>query len=446
MKNRSPYDLDGVPVLKEAIPLGLQHILAMFVSNITPLIIVAGAMKIPSETKTFLIQCTMLVAGINTLIQAYRIGPIGARLPIVVGTSFAFVPVALSIGSKYGYEGILGATLVGALFETFIGAIIKKIRRYFPPVVTGVIVLSIGLSLLPVGVQNFAGGVGAADFGSFSNLFLALVVLITVIFFKQFTKGITSTGSIFIGTVVGFIVALFMGKVDLTPIKQAGLINFPIPFTYGFKFHFDACLAMIMMFIVSAVETVGDMSGVTMGGANREVTDKELSGGILADGFGSVLASMFSVLPTTSFSQNTGIVAMTGIMSRFVVGTGASFLIAGAFFPKIGAILSSVPASVLGGSLVMIFAMISISGINLITKEPLKGRNAVILSVSLGLGYGLGSVPAALKYFPESLQLIFGGSGIVVSGAIAVLLNIILPLDEKVKEELKIKKEARERA
>lgn len=446
MKNRSPYDLDGVPVLKEAIPLGLQHILAMFVSNITPLIIVAGAMKMPNETKTFLIQCTMLVAGINTLIQAYRIGPIGARLPIVVGTSFAFVPVALSIGSKYGYEGVLGAALVGAIFETLIGTVIDKIRRYFPPVVTGVIVLSIGLSLLPVGVQNFAGGVGAPDFGSFSNLGLAMFVLIVVIFFKQFTKGITSTGSIFIGTVIGFIVALFMGKVDVTPIKEAGLFNLPLPLTYGFTFHFDACLAMIMMFIVSAVETVGDMSGVTMGGANREVTDKELSGGILADGFGSVVASLFSVLPTTSFSQNTGIVAMTGIMSRFVVGTGAAFLVAGAFFPKIGAILSCVPASVLGGSLVMIFAMISISGINLITKEPLRGRNAVILSVSLGLGYGLGSVPSALKYFPESIQLIFGGSGIVVSGSIAVLLNIILPLDEKIKEELRIKKQNREKA
>lgn len=440
MRNTSPYDLDGIPVLREAIPLGLQHILAMFVSNITPLIIVAGAMKMPSETKTFLIQCTMLVAGVNTLIQAYHIGPIGARLPIVVGTSFAFVPVALSIGSKYGYEGILGAALVGAIFEIFIGAIIKKIRRYFPPVVTGVIVLSIGLSLLPVGVSNFAGGVGSADFGSFPNLFIGMVVLITVIFFKQFTKGITSTGSIFVGTVVGFIVAFFMGKVDLTPVRNAAIISFPTPFTYGITFHADACLAMIMMFIVSAVETVGDMSGVTMGGANREVTDKELSGGILADGFGSALASVFSVLPTTSFSQNTGIVAMTGIMSRFVVGTGAAFLVAGAFFPKIGAILSIVPASVLGGSLVMIFAMISISGINLITKEPLVGRNAVILSVSLGLGYGLGSVPAALKYFPESIQLIFGGSGIVVSGSIAVILNIVLPLDEKIKKTLKTEK------
>lgn len=439
MRNKSAYHLDGIPPLKEAIPLGLQHVLAMFVSNITPLIIVSGALKLPADTKTFLIQCTMLVAGLNTMLQAYTLGPIGARLPIVVGTSFAFVPVALSIGTQYGYEAILGAALVGGIFEAFIGLIIKRIRRYFPPVVTGVIVLSIGLSLLPVGVKNFAGGVGAADFGSFSNLFLGMIVLITIIFFKQFTKGITSTGSIFIGTIVGFIVAIFMGKVDLTPVYNAGYINIPRPFTYGFTFHLDACMAMIMMFIVSAVETVGDMSGVTMGGANRELTDKELSGGILADGVGSFLASCFSILPTTSFSQNTGLVAMTGVMSRFVVAVGAAFLVLGAFVPKIGALLAIVPASVIGGSLVMVFAMISISGINLITKEPLRGRNALILSVSLGLGYGLGSVPNALVNFPESIRLIFGGSGIVVSGSIAVILNMILPMDEEEKKCVSVK-------
>lgn len=381
MRNRSPYHLDGVPSLKEAIPLGLQHVLAMFVSNITPLIIVAGALNMPAETKTFLIQCTMFVAGLNTMIQAYTLGPIGAKLPIVVGTSFAFVPVALSIGTQYGYEAILGAALVGGIFEAFIGLIIKKIRRYFPPVVTGVIVLSIGLSLLPTGVASFAGGFGAADFGSFSNLLLGMIVLITVIYFKQFTKGITSTGAMFIGTVVGFIVAIFMGKVDLASLSTAGYFNLPRPFTYGFSFHLDACLAMVMMYIVSAVETVGDMSGVTMGGANRELTDRELSGGILADGIGSCIAAAFSILPTTSFSQNTGLVTMTGVMSRFVVGVGAAFLMLGAFIPKVGAILSIVPASVIGGSLVMVFAMISISGINLITKEPLKGRNALILSV-----------------------------------------------------------------
>ncbi|QNM15704.1 MULTISPECIES: nucleobase:cation symporter-2 family protein [Fusobacterium] len=438
MKNRSAYHLDGVPPLKEAIPLGLQHVLAMFVSNITPLIIVAGALKLPADTKTFLIQCTMLVAGLNTMLQAYTLGPIGARLPIVVGTSFAFVPVALSIGNQYGYEAILGAALVGGIFEAFIGLIIKRIRRYFPPVVTGVIVLSIGLSLLPVGVSNFAGGVGAPDFGSFSNLLLGMIVLVTIIYFKQFTKGMSSTGSIFIGTIVGFVVAIFMGKVDLSAVAQAKYINLPRPFTYGFSFHLDACMAMIMMFIVSAVETVGDMSGVTMGGANRELTDKELSGGILADGIGSCIASCFSILPTTSFSQNTGLVAMTGVMSRFVVATGAAFLVLGAFIPKIGALLAIVPASVIGGSLVMVFAMISISGINLITKEPLRGRNAVILSVSLGLGYGLGSVPNALVNFPESIRLIFGGSGIVVSGSIAVILNMILPVDEEIKKTVKV--------
>lgn len=437
-KNTSPYHLDGVPALKEAIPLGLQHVLAMFVSNITPLIIVAGALHIPTTTKTFLIQCTMLVAGLNTMMQAYTIGPVGARLPIVVGTSFAFVPVALSIGNQYGYEAVLGAALVGGLFEAFIGLIIKKIRRYFPPVVTGVIVLSIGLSLLPVGIQNFAGGFGAADFGSFSNLILGGVVLVSIIFFKQFTKGITSTGSIFIGTVIGFIVAIFMGKVDLTTVAQADLVSIPKPFTYGFEFHLDACMAMIMMFIVSAVETVGDMSGVTMGGANRELTDTELSGGILADGLGSCLASCFSILPTTSFSQNTGLVTMTGVMSRFVVGVGAAFLIIGAFMPKIGAVLGIVPPSVIGGSLVMVFAMITISGINLITKEPLRGRNALILSVSLGLGYGLGSVPSALAYFPESVKLIFGGSGIVVSGSIAVILNMILPEEKEEKKSVAV--------
>ena len=431
MRNRSPYHVDGVPSLKEALPLGLQHILAMFVSNITPIIIVAGVLNMTSQTKTFLVQATMFVAGINTLVQAYSIGPVGARLPIVMGTNFSFVPVAISIGLKYGYEGVLGAALVGGLFEACLGTVIKKVRKFFPPIVTGVVVLSIGLSLLPVGIQSFAGGIGAADFGSISNLVIATVVLITMVYFNQFTSGITSTGSVFIGTIVGFIVAMALGKVDFTPVAQADLIYLPKPMLFNFAFHTDAILAMILMYIVSAVETVGDMSGVTMGGADREPTDRELSGGIIADGLGSALAACFSILPTTSFSQNTGIIAMTKIMSRFVVAVGAMFLVVGAFFPKIGAIFSVIPASVIGGSLVMIFAMISISGINLITKEPLTGRNSIILAVSLGLGYGLGNVPEVLNAFPEGIKLIFAGSGIVVSGTIAVILNLILPANLK---------------
>lgn len=431
MRNYSPYHIDGIPKLSEAIPLGLQHVLAMFVSNLTPVIIVTGVLNVPMDVKTNLIQACMLIAGINTLVQAYTIGPVGARLPIVVGISFTFVPVAISIGTKYGMEGILGAVMVGGLFEACIGLCMKKIRRFFPPVVTGVVVLSIGLSLIPVGINSFAGGVGASDFGSLTNLGLGAAVLTVVIVLKQFTKGITSTGSVFIGTVFGFIVALIFGLTDLSPIKEMPFVSIPKPLSYGFAFHADAIFAMMMMFIVSAVETVGDMSGVTMGGAGREVTDRELSGGIMADGLGCVLASIFSILPTTSFSQNTGIVTMTGVMSRFVVGVGAMFLIAGAFFPKLGALLTVVPSSVIGGSLVMIFAMIFISGVNLITKEPLRGKNAVILSVSLGVGYGLGAVPGALVNFPESIRLIFGGSGIVVSASIAVILNILLPNDKK---------------
>lgn len=431
MRNKSIYHLDGIPELKVALPLGLQHVLAMFVGNITPIMIVAGVLKIPAETKTALMQATMLVAAINTFIQTQRVWKIGARLPIVVGTSFAFVPVALSIGNKYGFEAVLGAALVGGLFEAFLGSFIKKIRHFFPSIVTGVIVLSIGLSLLPVGINSFAGGIGAQDFGHFTNLFIGFIVLMTVIIIKQFGKGILSLGAIFIGTLFGLILAFFMGKVNMAPVANAGYFSIPKPFIYGFKFHLDAIFAMCMMFIVSAVETVGDMSGVTMGGAGRETTDEELSGGILADGIGSSIAACFSILPTTSFSQNTGLVAMTGVMSRFVVSIAAGILALAGFVPKIGAFLTIIPASVLGGSLVMLFAMIAISGINLITKEALQGRNAVILAVSLGLGYGLGNVPGVLSKFPEAIQLIFGGSGIVVSGAIAVLLNAILPEDEK---------------
>lgn len=443
IKNSSPYDLDGIPSLKVALPLGLQHILAMFVSNLTPIMIVAGALGIPNDQKTMLIQATMLVAGLNTLIQAYTLGPIGARLPIVVGTSFAFVPVAISIGTKYGFEGVLGAALVGGLFEGILGLFIKRIRKFFPPIVTGVVVLSIGLSLLPVGVKSFAGGVGSPNFGSLDNLLLGTIVLVTVIFFKQFTKGILSTGSIFIGTIVGFIAAILMGKVNLAPMANAAYFTVPKPFMFGFSFHFDAILAMMLMYVVSAVETVGDMAGVTMGGAKRETTDKELSGGIMADGFGSMVAAAFSILPTTSFSQNTGIIAMTGIMSRFVVAVGALFLVVGAFIPKIGAVFTIIPASVIGGSLIMVFAMITISGINLITKEALVGKNAIILAVSLGLGYGLGSVPDALVHFPDSIKLIFGGYGIVISGTIAVVLNLILP--EKGAEISPLEKEVSEK-
>ncbi|PAB58556.1 uracil-xanthine permease family protein [Anaeromicrobium sediminis] len=432
--NKSVYDLDGIPPLSSASLLGLQHILAMFAGNVAPLIIVANAMGLPMEQKTFLIQCAMFMAGVATLIQTYPIGPIGARLPIVMGTSFGFLPAAISISAKYGLAGVLGASFVGGFFEMIIGAFLKPLRKYFPPVVTGTVVLSIGLSLLPVGVKYFAGGVGAKDFGSPSNLLLGSIVLITILFFKQFTRGITSMSSILIGLIVGYIVAIPMGKIDFSPVVNAKLISFPTPLKYGMTFHLDAILAMLLMYVLTAVETVGDISGITIGGANREATDKELSGGVMADGFGSAIAALFNVLPNTSFSQNVGIVALTGIMNRFTVAVGAMFLIVAGLFPKVGALVALMPQSVLGGASIVMFSMIAISGINLITKEPLQGRNSIIVAVAIGLGFGLGSVPEAIAHFPESVKMIFGGSGMVVTGTIALVLNIILPEDSE--EEL----------
>ena len=426
-------ELDGMPPLNEAIPLGLQHVLAMFAGNITPIIIIAGILKIPLAEKTFLLQASMFVAGIVTLIQLYPIKRIGARLPIVMGTSSGFLPTCISIGSRYGLSGILGASLIGGLFEGVLGVFLKPLKKYFPPLVTGTVVMSIGLSLIPIGVKYFGGGIGAKDFGSPSNLILASIVLITILIFKQYTKGLSSMSAILIGIVVGYIVAIPMGKVNFDVVRNAGWFSVPIPFRFGLSFHWDAIFAMLIMYIVTAVETVGDISGITMGGLKRDATDKELSGGIIADGLGSSFAALFGVLPNTSFSQNVGLVAISGVVNRFAIATGAIFLILAGFFPKIGAIVSIMPPSVLGGAAILMFSMITISGINLITQEPLDGRNGIIVAVALGLGFGLGSVPEVLARMPEWVKLIFGESGIVVASMVSLILNVIFPKDKVAK-------------
>ena len=429
-KNASVTALDGIPPLGEAIPLGIQHVLAMFAGNITPIIIVAGALKISVEEKTFLIQAAMFVAGMVTLIQLYPFKRVGAKLPIVMGTSSGFLPTCLSIGARYGLSGILGASLIGGLFEAVLGLFLKPLKKYFPPLVTGTVVLAIGLSLIPLGIKFFGGGIGAKDFGSSSNLLLGFIVLVTILIFKQFTKGISSMSAILIGIIVGYLVAIPMGKVNFDIVANAGWLSVPVPLKFGLTFHWDAIFAMLIMYIVTAVETVGDISGITMGGLKREATDKELSGGVIADGLGSSFAALFGVLPNTSFSQNVGIVAMTGVINRFAIATGAIFLILAGFFPKLGAIVSIMPPSVLGGAAILMFAMIAISGINLITKEPLDGRNGLIVAVALGLGFGLGSVPEVLAILPEWAKLLFAQSGIVVASMVALILNIIFPKDK----------------
>ena len=454
----SAFQLDGKMPLKQAIPLGLQHVLAMFVGNLTPLIIITGACGIASgefaDLQLSLLQNAMLIAGIVTLIQLFSIGPVGGNVPVVMGTSSGFIGVFNSVAATMGggvlaYGAIMGASIIGGLFEAVLGFFLKPLRKFFPAVVTGTVVMSIGLSLISVGINSFGGGNAAKDFGSMENLLLAVFVLAMILFFKHGTTGFTSSSSILLGIVCGYIAAVVMGFVlpttgitaDGVEYTKAWVLNwdkvanaawFEIPKILPVKPIFDlrAVLPVLIMFIVTAVETVGDISGVMEGGLGREATDKELSGGVICDGVGSSIAAIFGVLPNTSFSQNVGLVAMTKVVNRFAISTGAIFLILCGLCPKLGALVSIMPQAVLGGAAVMMFSSIVISGIQLITKEPLNGRNLSIVAVALGVGYGMGANPAILSFAPEAVKLIFGGSGIVPAALVAILLNVLLPKDK----------------
>lgn len=458
--NRAPYEFYGKMPLKQAIPLGLQHVLAMFVGNLTPLLIICGACGISgseefAHLQVSLLQNAMFVAGVVTLVQLYAIGPIGGKVPIIMGTSSGFIGVFKSVADTMGggvatYGAIMGASIIGGLFEGVLGAFIKPLRKFFPSVVTGTVVLSIGLSLISVGVNSFGGGSSAKDFGSAENLLLALFVLIVILMVKHWTKGLTSNSAILIGIIAGYAAAVIMGLLlpnsgitaDGAEYTKAWVLNWnkvveaswiSIPEFLPVKPVFDvrAIAPIIIMFIVTAVETVGDISGVIEGGMDREATDKELSGGVICDGIGSSFAALFGILPNTSFSQNVGLVTMTKIVNRTALASGAVFLILCGLIPKLGAIISIMPQAVLGGAAVMMFSSIVVSGIQLITKEHMTPRNLTIVSVALGVGYGMGANTAILAQTPQAVQLIFGGSGIVPAALVAILLNLLLPKDDK---------------
>lgn len=457
--SEAAFQLDGKMPLKQAIPLGLQHVLAMFVGNLTPLLIITGACGIAggefADLQLHLLQNAMLVAGIVTLIQLFSIGPIGGKVPIVMGTSSGFIGVFHSVTATMGggviaYGAIMGASIIGGIFEGILGFFLKPLRRFFPPVVTGTVVMSIGLSLISVGINSFGGGNTASDFGSMENLLLALFVLVVILVVKHGCKGFLGSSAIFVGIIAGYIAAIIMGFVlsttavdaDGVEFTKAWVLNwdkvaqaswFAIPKLMPVKPVFDlrAILPVLVMFIVTAVETVGDISGVMEGGMGREATDKELSGGVACDGLGSSFAALFGVLPNTSFSQNVGLVTMTKVVNRGALSVGAIFLILCGLIPKLGAIVSIMPQSVLGGAAVMMFSSIVISGIQLITKEEMTPRNLTIVSVALGVGYGMGANMTILAQAPQAVQLIFGGSGIVPAAFVAILLNIVLPKDKK---------------
>ena len=452
----SPYQFEGRIPLKQAIPLGLQHVLAMFVGNLTPILIITAACGSEdfAALQVTLLQNAMLIAGIVTLVQLFAIGPIGGKVPIIMGTSSGFIGVFQSVveimgGGVAAYGAIMGASLIGGLFETVLGAFLKPLRRFFPSVVTGTVVLAIGLSLIGVGVSSFGGGSSANDYGSIENLLIALVVMIIILVLKHGTKGLTSSSCILFGIIAGYIIcavlAIFLPttavNADGVEYTKAWVLNwdkvaqakwFAVPQIMPVKPVFDlrAIVPVLIMFIVTAVETVGDISGCIEGGMGREATDSELSGGVMCDGVGSSFAALFGVLPNTSFSQNVGLVTMTKIANRFALGCGAIFLILCGLLPKLAALVSIMPQCVLGGAAVIMFSSIVMSGIQLITKEPLTARNMTIVSVALGLGYGIGANSAVLSGLPKAVQLIFGGSGIVPAAFVAIILNVLLPKEE----------------
>lgn len=462
----SPYELEGRIPLGQAILYGLQHVMAMFVGNLTPVLLITGACALDGGLQLQIIQNAMLMAGIITLLQLFTIGPVGARLPIVMGTSSGFIGVCSGVAATMGqgivtYGAIIFASFLGGLFETVLGFFLKPLRRFFPSLVTGTVVMAIGLSLISVGINSFGGGNNNGDFGSLPNLFVGTVVLVTIILLKHFTKGVTSTASILIGIVVGYIVCGVMGLIlpttyqyvdpntqetitktcswvlNFSKVSEASWFAVPAFMPFGFTkemIDLRAIIPIVIMFIVTAVETVGDTSGITEGGLGREATDKELAGSVICDGLGSSVASFFGVLPNTSFSQNVGLIAMTKIVNLFAISTGAIFLVLCGLFPKLAAVVQMMPQSVLGGAAVMMFASIVVSGIQLVTKDGVSNRTVTIVSVALGLGYGLGANTELLKNLPQFVELIFGGSGIVPAAIIAMILNIAIP-EEKSQEE-----------
>ncbi len=432
-------DPDWMPPPGVAIPLGFQHIMAMFVSNITPAIIIAGAAGFGFGSNSpdfpemiYLIQMCMVFAGVATLLQAIGIGSIGARLPIVQGTSFAFLPVMIPLVAGKGVDamaGLMSGIIIGGLFQGSLALIVNRIRRWLPPLVTGLIVLMIGLSLVKVGIQYAAGGVparGTPEYGSLQNWSVAGVVIVVTLLLKFWGRGLWSIGAVLFGLIAGYVVAMILGMVSFANIGKAGWVMLPDPFHFGFEFQWAAVIGISFMGVVSAIETVGDVTAITKGGAGRLPTARELAGATWADGLGSAIAGVFGGLPNTSFSQNVGLVAMTGVMSRWVVTIGAVFLILAGIIPKIGAIIATIPIEVLGGGVIIMFGMVAAAGISILADVEWNRRNMVIFALSLAIGLGLQLEPGAVQHLPDTLRMLMT-TGLLPAAVLAILLNLIIP-------------------
>lgn len=448
MKRGSIFEMDGIPRFGEALPLAMQHVVAMIVGCVTPAIIVAEAVPggMGSKEKVILIQSALVIAALSTLLQLFPIGKkggfmLGSGLPIIMGVSFAYVPSMQAIAADYGVAAILGAEIVGGIVAVVMGILVKQIRVFFPPLITGTVVFTIGLSLYPTAINYMAGGVGSPDYGSWQNWLVAFFTLAVVTALNHFGKGIWKLASILIGIVAGYLISIPFGMVNLSSVGEAGIVQIPSLMHFGIEFEPSSCVAIGILFAINSIQAIGDYSATTIGAMDRTPKDQELQSGIVAYGVSNVVGALFGGLPTATFSQNVGIVTTTKVINRWVLGLAALLLGTAGIVPKFSAILTTIPQCVLGGATVSVFASIAMTGMKLVSSAEMDYRNSSIVGLAAALGMGVSQATAALATFPAWVTTIFGKSPVVLATLIAVILNIIFPKsrDEK-KEEIQKKR------
>ena len=441
------FQLNGIPPLGMSISLALQHLVAMIVGCVTPAIIIANALGLPQSERVLLIQVSLVMSAVTTLIELFPIGgKLGSGLPVMFGISFAYLPSMQAIvGGGGDIATIAGAMVVGGIVAAVVGVFVKKIRRFFPPIITGTVVFTIGLSLYPTAINYMAGGAGntyevvvlrkgltsALVHGSWQNWAVAAFTLIVVMILSNKGKGICKLAAILLGMIAGYIVAAVFGMVDLSEVRDAAWFSLPRFMHFGIKFEFSACIALALLFTINAIQAIGDLTATTVGGLNREPTDQELQGGIVTYGLTNVLSAFFGSLPTATYSQNVGIVTTNKVVNRVVFALAGGFLLLAGLIPKFSAILTTIPQCVLGGATITVFSTIAMTGMKLIASETISPRNTTIVGLSAALGVGISQSSSALSQFPESITIIFGKTPVVIATIMAVLLNLILPQENK---------------
>lgn len=438
-KRASLFELDGVPSFGQAFPLSLQHVVAMIVGCVTPAIIIAGVSGLSDSDSVILIQSALVIAGLSTFLQLFPIGKkggfhLGSGLPVIMGVSFAYLPSMQAIAGDFGLPAIFGAQIVGGIVAVFVGIFIKKIRKFFPPLIAGTVVFTIGLSLYPTAINYMAGGTSSPNYGSWQNWLVAIFTLAVVTILNHFGKGILKLASILIGIIAGYLFSLPFGMVDLSSVGTAGMFQLPSVMHFSVKFEISSCVAIGILFAINSIQAIGDFSATTSGGMDRQPTDDELQGGIVGYGIMNLLGAMIGGLPTATFSQNVGIVTTTRVVNRFVLGgAGAMILIAG-LVPKFSALLTTIPQCVLGGATVSVFASIAMTGMKLVMTAHMNYRNTSIVGLAAALGMGVSQASASLSAFPTWVTTIFGRSPVVIATLIAVIMNIVLPDPDKKNE------------